>query len=243
MAEAIAIIPARYGSIRFPGKVLADLHGKPVVQHVYERVSRAESVSQVVVATDDIRIIRAVEAFGGKVIMTSSNHVSGTDRVAEAVSKTGGDIIVNVQGDEPLIEPEIIDSVVGRIIDDEAVSCSTAASPITDEAVYLDPNAVKVVLDSSGHALYFSRSPLPYYRDGFPPGGAYLHAGIYCFRRNFLDIYSTLKQTPLEKAEKLEQLRIIGHGYKIGVVITKTLPKGIDTEEDLVVARKLFGKY
>ena len=241
MTKAIAIIPARYASVRFPGKILADLNGKPVIQHVYERVSSCGLVDQTVVATDDKRIEAAVQAFGGRAVMTSPDHVSGTDRIAEAAAQTGGEIIVNVQGDEPLIEPQIIESVIGKIAGDEDISCSTAASPITDENVYHDPNAVKVVMDGNGHALYFSRSPLPYYRDGFAAGGAYLHAGIYCFRKSFLAIYSTLEPTPLEKAEKLEQLRILEHGYKIGVVITDPMPKGIDTEADLEAARELMG--
>lgn len=240
--KTIAIIPARYGSVRFPGKVLADLEGKPVIQHVYERVSLSSAVSRVVVATDDERIEQAVNVFGGETVITSSDHISGTDRVAEAASKTGGDIIVNVQGDEPLIEPYIIDSVVKKILDDEEIVCSTAASLINDETVYSDPNAVKVVMDRMGRALYFSRSPLPYYRKGFSFPGAFLHTGIYCFRRSFLDIYSSLAPTPLETAEKLEQLRIIEHGYRIGVIVTEKALKGIDTEDDLETVRKMLKK-
>ena len=240
MPKAVAIIPARYGSVRFPGKVLADINGKPVIQHVYERVSCSKSVLRTVVATDDDRIIEAVKKFGGEAIMTSPDHVSGTDRVAEAAEVTGGEIVVNVQGDEPLIVPEIIDKVVEKVISDREIACSTAASPITDEALYNDPNAVKVVTDKHGHALYFSRSPLPYYRDGKFIGGACLHTGIYCFRRDFLEIYSSLEPMMLEKAEKLEQLRILEHGYKIGVVITEEVPKGIDTPEDLETVRKLM---
>jgi len=243
MPDIIAIIPARYSSRRFPGKVIADLDGKPVVQHVYERVSGAESVSQVVIATDDSRIEQAVNEFGGEVIMTSPDHASGTDRVAEAVEKINrGDIIVNVQGDEPLIEPAVIDAVVQKIIDDEGIACSTASSPITDEAVYHDPNAVKVVMDIHGRALYFSRSSLPFCRDGSFVGISYVHTGIYCFRRNFLKIFTTLEPTPLEKAEKLEQLRILEHGYRIGVVITGETPKGIDTEDDLEAVREMYEK-
>ena len=243
MTDIVAIIPARYASVRFPGKVLADLCGKPVIRHVYERVAQSSAVARVVVATDDERIVRAVRSFGGEAVMTSPEHASGTDRVAEAAAKTGGDIIVNVQGDEPLIEPALIDKVVLKIVGDDAIACSTAASPITDSAVYHDPNAVKVIMDGRGHALYFSRSPLPYYRDGFCGGGAYLHAGIYCFRRSFLSIYTSLKPTPLEKAEKLEQLRILEHGYAIGVVITDSAPKGIDTERDLETMRGILEKY
>lgn len=243
MTDIVAIIPARYASVRFPGKVLADLCGKPVIRHVYERVAQSTAVARVVVATDDERIVRAVQSFGGEAVMTSPEHASGTDRVAEAAAKTGGDIIVNVQGDEPLIEPALIDKVVSNIIGDNAIACSTAASPITDSAVYQDPNAVKVVMDKCGHALYFSRSPLPYYRDGFYGGGAFLHVGIYCFRRSFLSVYSSLGPTALEKAEKLEQLRILEHGYVIGVVMTDSVPKGIDTVHDLEMMRSILEKH
>ena len=232
METAVAIIPARYGSTRLPGKALIDIEGKPLIRRVYERVSGASLVSRVVVATDDPRIARAIISFGGEAVMTSPWHKSGTDRVAEAALKTGGEIIVNVQGDEPLIDPRLIDRVIEKILEDEEISCSTAASPISDEAVYRDPNAVKVVLDSKGRALYFSRSSIPFYRDrGF--GGAYLHVGIYCFRREFLSIYTSLEPTPLEQAEKLEQLRILEHGFSIGVVITDYVSIGVDTSEDM----------
>jgi len=239
MPDIIAIIPARYASTRFPGKVLADLSGKPVIQHVYERTSSAASVSHVYVATDDERIERAVKDFGGDAVMTSPRHRSGTERVAEAVEFTGGDIIVNVQGDEPLIDPEVIDAVCLRLQGDGDIVCSTAAAPFTEQAVYEDLNAVKVVVDLRGKALYFSRSPVPFYRDS-AFGGAYLHVGIYCFRREFLERYAVLERTPLEKAEKLEQLRILEHGYEIGVVLTDYRSIGVDTEEDLEKVRRLM---
>lgn len=237
METAVAIIPARYGSTRLPGKALIDIEGKPLIRRVYERVSEASLVSRVVVATDDPRIARAIISFGGEAVMTSPEHKSGTDRVAEAAAITGGDIIVNVQGDEPLIDPLVIDRVIEKIREDAGIDCSTAASPVTDEAVYRDPNAVKVALDLRGRALYFSRSPLPFYRDGVF-GGAYLHAGIYCFRREFLAIFTTLEPTPLEQAEKLEQLRMLEHGYSIGVVITGHVSIGVDTPEDLEKVRR-----
>jgi len=225
MNETVVIIPARYASTRFPGKVLADLAGKPVIRHVYERVVSAERVHRTVVATDDYRVADAVVSFGGEAVMTSPKHTSGTDRIAEAARITGGDIIVNVQGDEPLIEPGLIDMVVDRIREDKDIVCSTAASPIRDEKIYSNPNAVKVVTDLRDRALYFSRSPLPYYRDG-GFGGAYLHVGIYCFRREFLETYTSLEPSALESAEKLEQLRMLENGYRIGVVFTDTVPKG-----------------
>ena len=241
MLDVVAIIPARYGSKRFPGKVLAVINGRTLIQHVYERVVCADAVSRVAVATDDELVADAVRDFGGEVIMTSPYHKSGTDRVAEAAQKTGGGIIVNVQGDEALIEPAVIDAVIGKLREDDGIVCSTAASPITDPAVYENPHAVKVVVDLQGRALYFSRSPLPFYRDG-GFDGAYLHAGIYCFRRDFLESYASLEQTPLEKAEKLEQLRILEHGYKIGVVIMEYTSKGIDTRDDLDTIREMFKK-
>ncbi len=237
----VAIIPARYGSTRLPGKALLDIGGKSLVQRVYERTRKASLVERVVVATDDRRIFEAVEAFGGEALMTSTEHRSGTDRVAEAAGMTGGEIIVNVQGDEPFILPGVIDGVVQRILEDTEIVCSTAAAPITEESVWVDPNAVKVVLDRRGRALYFSRSPLPCYRDGGFEG-AYLHAGIYCFRRDFLTRYAALEQTPLERAEKLEQLRMLEHGYRIGVVVTGDCAFGVDTPADLEAARRMAGK-
>ena len=237
--EVIAIIPARYGSTRFPGKVLADLGGKPVIRHVYERVSLASSISRIYVATDDKTIAATVRGFGGETVMTLPTHPSGTDRVAEAASIVGGDIVVNVQGDEPLIDPTVIDAVVEKIRGDDGIVCSTAAVPIGSEEEYRNPNAVKVVIDSAGRALYFSRSPIPCYRDGVFDG-ALLHVGIYCFRRSFLAEYSYLGVSPLERAEKLEQLRILEHGLRIGVVVTGYRSSGIDTPADLERVRVLM---
>jgi len=239
MDTVVAIITARFGSTRLPGKALLDIEGKPLIRRVYERVTGAAMVSRVVVATDDSRIAEAVTSFGGEAVMTSPLHKSGTDRVAEAALVSGGEIIVNVQGDEPLIEPRLIDRVIEKILEDREISCSTAASPITDEAVYRDPNAVKVVLNNKGRALYFSRSPLPCYRDS-SFGGAYLHAGIYCFRREFLAQFTTFEPTSLEQAEKLEQLRILEHGFSIGVVITDCISIGVDTFEDLELVRRII---
>ncbi|MHB9028325.1 MAG: 3-deoxy-manno-octulosonate cytidylyltransferase [Candidatus Latescibacterota bacterium] len=236
---AVAIIPARYASTRLPGKALLDIGGKSLIRRVYERVLLASRVERVAVATDDQRIADAVQAFGGEAVMTSPDHRSGTDRVAEAARITGGEVIVNVQGDEPLIEPGVIDSVIEKILADQSIVCSTAASPIRDESAWRDPNAVKVALDRRGRALLFSRSPLPFYRDsGF--GGALLHAGIYCFRREFLMKYTTLEQTPLEQAEKLEQLRILEHGFRIGVIITNHVSIGVDTPADLERVRNII---
>jgi 3-deoxy-manno-octulosonate cytidylyltransferase (CMP-KDO synthetase) len=236
--KVVAIIPARYGSTRLPGKALLDIGGKFLIQRVYERACGASMVEKIVVATDDQRIFDAVNAFGGEAVMTSPDHRSGTDRVAEAARITGGEVIVNIQGDEPFISPTVIDGVIRKIIEDKDIVCSTAASPITEEAVWRDPNAVKVVVDCNGRALYFSRSPIPFYRDG-GFDGAYLHAGIYCFRRDFLMRYAELEQTSLENAEKLEQLRMLEHGFRIGVVISGHSAFGVDTQADLEEARRI----
>lgn len=241
MSETVAIIPARYGAKRFPGKALADLLGKPLIQHVYEQVAKAARVSRAFVATDDDRIAEAVAAFGGDVIMTSPDHASGTDRIVEAAKKTGGDIIVNVQGDEPLIDPDVIDSVIEKIESDPDIVCSTAAFQVTDETVFTDPNAVKVVFDHNGRALYFSRSPIPCNRDG-DFERAYIHVGIYCFRQSFLDIYPSLSPSNLEQTERLEQLRILENGYAIGVVETAGGSPGVDTEEDLAAVRLMMAR-
>lgn len=241
MTDIIAIIPARFASKRFPGKVLADIGGKPLIQHVCERVEQARRVSRTVVATDDERIAEVVRSFGGEAVMTAPDHASGTDRVAEASGITGGDVIVNVQGDEPLIDPGVIDAVVTKLIADKEIVCATAAFETVDEAVWHDPNAVKVVMDQAGRALYFSRSPLPYDRDG-DFGGAFVHIGIYCFRRAFLDTYQALSQTPMEARERLEQLRMLEHGYRIGVAVTSHRAIGVDTPEDLATVRKLMGE-
>jgi 3-deoxy-manno-octulosonate cytidylyltransferase (CMP-KDO synthetase) len=238
MTEVVAIIPARFASKRLPGKALADICGKPLIRRVYERVALARGVSRVVVATDDDRIAQAVVSFGGEVMMTSANHASGTSRVAEAARATGGDIIVNVQGDEPLIDPAVIEAVVGGIKADSGIVCSTAAFSAPDEETYRDPNAVKVVIDNRKRALYFSRSPIPCDRDG-AFAGAYIHVGIYCFRREFLERYGSLQPAILEERERLEQLRILENGEKIGVVLTASPSIGVDTPEDLVRVRAL----
>lgn len=245
-------IPARYGSVRFEGKPLAILFDKPVIQHVYERSARAFSVKGVFVATDDERIFSCVENFGGKAVMTSPNHVSGTDRIAEAVSnieKAGvfiknDDIVVNVQGDEPLIFPEMIESVAD-IVRDKSVSIGTLARRIGERDEYTNPNIVKVVFAKDGTALYFSRSPVPYCRDNVPsPDSAgkgvnmnlifcYKHIGVYSFRRKTLEQFTTLKPSCLELTEKLEQLRALENGMKIVVRETLHNTIGVDTPQDL----------
>jgi 3-deoxy-manno-octulosonate cytidylyltransferase (CMP-KDO synthetase) len=223
---AIAIIPARFNSTRFPGKPIVEIEGKPLIQHVYKRVERAGLISRVVVATDDRRIADAVEGFGGTAIMTRNDHPSGTDRLAEAAQELPADtLIVNVQGDEPMIEPADIDKAVtaARLDDAEIVTLMTKM----DNAETNDPNRVKVVTDRNGMALYFSRSKIP------SGGTCFLHVGLYVYRAGFLKKFTKLERTPLEIAERLEQLRALEHGYRIRVVEIEGESWGIDTPEDL----------
>jgi 3-deoxy-manno-octulosonate cytidylyltransferase (CMP-KDO synthetase) len=239
MTTAI-IIPARYDSVRFPGKPLAPLKGKPIIQHVYENSMGSALSEEVIVATDSEEIRNAVIRFGGKVVMTSPTHPSGTDRIAEVASKMEYDIIVNVQGDEPLIRPDIIDASV-RLLDDERASIGTLARKITKKEEILDPNIVKVAIDSEGFAVYFSRAPIPYHRDRWKDLGAvevemdgvFHHIGIYSYRKEALLALSKLWPTRLEQTERLEQLRAIEHGMRIKVGETDYEVMGVDTPDDL----------
>ncbi len=234
--KAVAVIPARYASTRFPGKPLVQETGKYLIQHVCEQVSRAKSISKVIVATDDTRIIAAVQSFGGHAVMTRTDHPSGTDRVAEVAGGLDADIIVNVQGDEPELEPDSIDQLVALLTDNPNVSVGTLAAPFPIGKDPTDPNAVKVVLDARGNAIYFSRSLIPYPRDlggkANKPDNWLLHLGIYAYRRMFLLELASLAPTPLEMREKLEQLRILEHGCSIAVAVVDESPIGIDTPED-----------
>lgn len=239
-----AIIPARYASTRFEGKALADICGKPMIQHVYERTSRSALISDVVVATDDERIVAAVRKFGGRAEMTSTGHETGTDRLAEVAARLDSDIIVNVQGDEPLIEPAMIDEAIEPMTTDGSLVMSTLKSRIKTLHDFLSPNVVKVVTDWEGNALYFSRSPVPNFRDKwhdlkdekFLSGKllCYKHIGLYVYRRDFLLQYSQMSPTYLELSEKLEQLRVLENGYKIRVIETSHDSIGVDTPADLV---------
>jgi 3-deoxy-manno-octulosonate cytidylyltransferase (CMP-KDO synthetase) len=234
------IIPARYESSRFPGKPLADLGGKPMVIRVCERAAKSGAAA-VHVATDDERIASAVRAHGHEAIMTRADHPSGTDRLAEAVKKLKlgeNQIVVNVQGDEPLIAPKLI-AQVARILEKKRdASVSTACHAIHEAQALANPNVVKVVLDAEGYALYFSRSQIPYPREA---GGIWFrHAGIYGYRVGFLKKYAKLKPPALEKAEALEQLRVLWHGYRIAVAVSETeIPPGVDTPQDLEAVRKM----
>jgi 3-deoxy-manno-octulosonate cytidylyltransferase (CMP-KDO synthetase) len=229
---ATVVIPARYASTRFPGKMLAAETGKPLVQHVVERVKQARRIRNVIVATDDHRIVAALKPFGTIVTMTAPEHQSGTDRIWQVVREWPGELIVNVQGDEPEIEPQTIDALVERMEagDDDM---ATAATPFPAGADPNDPNLVKVVVSLDGTALYFSRSPIPFYRDGVPPpgDGYLLHLGVYAYRWDFLSEYTSWEPSPLEKAEKLEQLRALDHGRRIAVIKVNRATHGIDTPE------------
>ena len=232
------IIPARYASTRFPGKPLVDLAGKPMVVRVCERAAQS-GASAVHVATDDERIAFAVKAYGFEVVMTRVDHASGTDRLAEAATKLRLDdphIVVNVQGDEPLIEPKLIGQLAERLGN---ADIATACHAIHDSASLENPNVVKVVMDATGHALYFSRSRIPYPREGEAP--CYRHAGIYAYRVGFLRRYAALAPAPLERTEALEQLRALWHGYRIAVVVSETdIPPGVDTPQDLEAVRRML---
>lgn len=238
----VGIIPARYASSRFPGKALAELEGKPMVQHVVERASRAALLDQVVVATDDARIADAVRAFGGTVCMTSPEHPSGTDRIAEVARGMACDLVVNIQGDEPLIEAAVIDLAAEPLAEDPVIAMGTLARPM-GVAEAADPSKVKVVLDRQGFALYFSRSPIPYIRDGAPPPAEcpyLLHMGLYVYRRETLLQLAALPPTPLEERERLEQLRALEHGVRIRVVLTEHQSFGVDTPADLERVRRML---
>lgn len=259
---AIVVIPSRYASTRFPGKPLCLLLGKPMIEHVYGRARRASLARTVVVATDDARISAAVEGFGGVAVMTSPDHRSGTDRIAEAIERfeaaAGCDIIVNVQGDEPMIAPEMVDEVI-RLMDDGRACLATLVKRIEDPREVGDPNVVKAVFDEEGFALYFSRAPIPYHRDlfgagafpglpGLPGEGAgavrmYKHIGIYAYRREVLLSLAKLPPSPLEEREKLEQLRALEKGLKIKIKETQFETIGVDTPEDVERVEQCLSLY
>jgi 3-deoxy-manno-octulosonate cytidylyltransferase (CMP-KDO synthetase) len=243
MSEVTAIIPARWASTRFPGKPLVKLRGKPLVQHVWERAQRAKSVDRVIVATDDMRIAGAAFDVGAEVALTSSKHPTGTDRLAEVASKLKSSaIILNVQGDEPDIAPSTIDRLVRALQDDPKLGMVTAANLISTAADIGNPNVVKVVTDLAGRALYFSRSVIPHDRDGRGEIKYLRHQGIYGYRRKVLLDFVKWKPTPLEKAEKLEQLRALENGVSIGVIVVKKGSVGVDVPADLAKAARALGR-
>ncbi len=239
MSKTVALIPARWGSARFPGKPLHGIAGKPLVQHVWERCQEAGVFGQVIVATDDLRIAETAFAFGAEVAVTSPEHPSGTDRVAEVARKLkDARLIFNVQGDEPLIDPGLLAQLARKLARDHSADLITAATPLAP-AEALDPNSVKVVLDRKGAALYFSRSLIPYARN--PAHARYLkHLGVYGYRRKALLNFVRLKPAPLEETERLEQLRALQNGMKIRVVVTETGSVGVDTPEDAGMVEQLI---
>jgi len=238
------MIPARYGSTRLPGKALKLIRGKPMIQRVYERSKQASVLDLVCVATDDERIARTVEGFGGRAIMTSPDHPSGTDRLAEAVQSLEAQIVVNIQGDQPFMDPVMIEEVVQPLLDDHSVNMATIMHPIASRDDMYDPSFVKVVVDTSGFALYFSRSLIPY-PNTTEPHQVYEHVGLYAYRRDFLLKIAGLPPTALEKVESLEQLRVLEHGYRIRVVATTCRDNefsgfSVDTADDLVRAEAML---
>jgi 3-deoxy-manno-octulosonate cytidylyltransferase (CMP-KDO synthetase) len=237
-ARVVAIIPARYESTRLPGKPLADLDGQPMIQRVYERAARARGVERVLVATDDARIRDAVRAFGGDVAMTRRDHRTGTDRIAEVAAGLDAEVIVNVQGDLPLLDPAMVGAALAPVLADPGLPMATISTPIHGREEFENPNVVKVVTDRDGRALCFSRSPLPYHRDGVPGGAlGQKHIGLYVYRRDFLLRFARLAPTPLEQAEQLEQLRALEWGFRIKVTAVAAASIEVDTPRDLERAR------
>lgn len=236
--KVLAVIPARFASTRFPGKVLAPIAGKPLVVHVYERTRRASTVSETVVATDDARVAEALRPYDVPVVMTQPDHPSGTDRVAEVARESDATVVVNVQGDEPLIDPHTIDATVRPLLETNGFDMATARRRLTDPERIANPNVVKVVCDKRGRALYFSRSPIPHVRDEADRAAAreacyWQHIGLYAYRREFLLAYAQMEPTSLERLEKLEQLRALENGYAIAVVETEYESIGVDVPDDL----------
>ena len=240
--NAVVVIPARYGSTRLPGKPLVSLAGKPMIQRVYERAKLAQRVNRVIVATDDDRIVKAVQEFGGEARMTRPDHRTGTERVAEVAAHEAGDIFVNVQGDEPLLDPAAVDTAVGALLEEPQAAIATVATPIRTPGDIMDPNVCKVVLDFDENALSFSRAPIPWVRDtaGHVQARHLKHLGLYVFRRDALLEYPTLPQGELERIEQLEQLRWLENGWKIRVAEVEHDAVSVDVPEDISRVEKLL---
>ncbi len=240
--KTIGVIPARWGSTRFEGKVLAKLKGKYLIQHVWERARKSKTLDSILIACDDEKILKAAESFGAKAVMTSKKHVSGTDRIAEAVGPLAVKVVVNIQADEPLIEPKVIDHLVQAVLDDKTCVMATVVKPIESREELENPNVVKVVIDQNRNALYFSRSPIPFNRDKkkFDDISYYKHLGIYAYRKDFLLKFKDLPKSDLESVERLEQLRVLEAGFKIKTIETNLDTIGVDTPEDLARVEKLI---
>ncbi|HOW34927.1 MAG TPA: 3-deoxy-manno-octulosonate cytidylyltransferase [Candidatus Omnitrophota bacterium] len=232
---AIGVIPARYGSTRLKAKVLADILGRPMIWHVWQRARKARLLDDLVIACDDQRIIEAAKSFGARAVMTSKNHASGSDRIMEAVKNLKADIVVNIQGDEPLVHPSMIDSMVGALLKDKSCPMATVIKPLDRQKDLENPNIVKAIIDKNHFAIYFSRSVIPYNRDcvGIEKIGYYKHLGLYAYRKDFLMKFKNLPQSRLEQAERLEQLRVLEAGYKIKTVETRFDTIAVDTAADL----------
>ncbi|WP_113928353.1 3-deoxy-manno-octulosonate cytidylyltransferase [Bacillus sp. P14.5] len=240
--KVVGVIPARYGSTRFPGKPLAIIKGKPMIQQVFEQVKRSKKIDEVVIATDHLEIVREAEKFCARVVMTSREHESGSDRIAEVTGIVEGDIFINIQGDEPLIHPSLIDEII-QLAEENPDHVITACTKLESTEEIDDPNVVKVVTSQKNEALYFSRSPIPYQRNTTDIS-YYKHLGIYCYPKHILKEYVNLPQSPLEQAESLEQLRLIENGYKLKVLQTHYDAVGVDTPEDIAKVELIMeGKY
>ncbi len=235
------VIPARYGSTRLPGKPLLDIGGRPMIEHVHRSATEVPGLQRVLVATDDIRIADAVSAFGGEAWLTRRDHPTGSDRLAEVARRLTSDIIVNVQGDEPLMPPSLIQRVAAALSGDPTLGIATVRCPITDAGMWADPHVVKVVVDTKGDALYFSRAPVPHSREAMPGRREFgdRHIGLYAYRRTCLLELAEIPPTPLERIEQLEQLRALESGYRIGTIATDEAPIGVDTPADLERVRHL----
>ena len=237
--RVVAVIPARYQSTRLPGKPLADIQGRPMIEHVHRAAAQARTIDAVLVATDDRRVADAVHAFGGIAVMTRPDHATGSDRLAEVAAALEAAIVVNVQGDEPLILPEQIDAAVHTVLDRPDEVMGTLRRAIQDAAELDNPAVVKVVVDATGHALYFSRAPIPFARATAHPPAMWKHLGLYAYRRDFLLRMARLAPTPLERTESLEQLRVLEHGFRIATAETTADTIGVDTPQDLDRVRRL----
>ena len=242
--QVVIVIPARYGSTRLPGKPLVMLTGQPMIQRVYERAKQAKTAGRVIVATDDERIVKAVEGFGGEARMTRPDHRTGTERIAEVAAHTGGEVFVNVQGDEPLLDPKAVDTAVNSLLEEPAAAIATVAVLIRTPADIMDPNTVKTVVDFEDNAIYFSRAPIPWVRDtGMKTHARHLkHLGLYVFQREALLEYPTLPQGELERIEQLEQLRWLENGWKIRVAEVEHDAVSVDVPEDVARVEGLLAK-
>lgn len=242
--DVIGIIPARFASTRFQGKVLASLLGKPMIAHVWEEAKKCKLLDDLIIACDDERVEEAARGFGANVVLTAKEHTSGTDRLTEIVNELDVKVVVNIQADEPLIHFTMIDDVSHALLSDSSLVMSTIVKNIQNKNEYLDPNVVKVVVDKNGFALYFSRAPIPYVRDQKNKdfGFGFKHIGLYAYTKDFLFTFKNLPESQLEGLEKLEQLRVLEAGYKIKVLETKYDTIGVDTPEDLEKAEQLLKK-